>query len=56
MKDVHAAARDAYLIWKLSGTARLEVLHDLMRRSRSMFKINMLYDYANVIKILLPLI
>ena len=53
VKDMHAAARDAYLIWKPSGNARQRVLYDLMRRSRSRFKMNMLYDYVNVIEILL---
>ena len=38
MKDMHAAARDAYLIWILYGRARHGVLYDLMRRSRSRSK------------------
>ena len=38
VKDMHAAARYAYLIWKLSGRARQGVLYDLMRRSRSRSK------------------
>ena len=38
VKDMHAAARDAYLIWKLSDRARHGVFYDLMQRSRSWFK------------------
>ena len=38
VKDMHAASRDAYLIWKLSGRANQGVLYDLIRRSRSRFK------------------
>ena len=33
VKDMHAAARDAYLIWILYVRARQGVLYDLMRRS-----------------------
>ena len=36
-RDVHAAARDAYLLWKLGGQAKAWVLHDLMRNSRLRF-------------------
>ena len=35
VKDMHAAARDAYLIWILYVRARQGVLYDLMRRSKS---------------------
>ena len=38
VKDMNAAARDAYLVWKLSGRARQGVFYDLMQRSRSRFK------------------
>ena len=38
MKDVHAAARDAYLLWKQSGKPRQGVIYDLMKQTRSKFK------------------
>ena len=38
MKDVHAAARDAYLLWKDSGKPRQGVIYDLMKQTRSKFK------------------
>ena len=38
MKDVHAAARDAYLLWKHSGMPRQGVIYDLMKQTRSKFK------------------
>ena len=38
MKDMHTAARDAYLLWKFSGRSRQGVMYDLMRKSRSRFK------------------
>ena len=31
VKNLHAAARDAYLLWKLGGRARQGALYDLMR-------------------------
>ena len=38
MKDVHAAARDAYLLWKHSGKPIQGVIYDLMKQTRSTFK------------------
>ena len=38
VKDVHAAARDAYLLWKHSGKPRQGVIYDLMKQTRSKFK------------------
>ena len=38
LKDVHAAARDAYLLWEHSGKLRQGVIYDLMRQTRSKFK------------------
>ena len=38
VKNLHAAARDAYLLWKLGGRARQGALYDLMRKSRLQFK------------------
>ena len=38
MKDVHAAARDAYLLWMHSGMPRQGVIYDLMKQTRSKFK------------------
>ena len=38
VKDVHAAARDAYLLWKDSGKPRQGVIYDLMKQTRSKFK------------------
>ena len=35
---MHAAARDAYLLWKLGGKPRQGVIYDLMRNSRLRFK------------------
>ena len=33
VKDVHAAARDAYLLWKESGKSRQGVIYDLMKQT-----------------------
>ena len=38
VREVHAAARDAYLLWKIGGRPRQGVLYDLMRNSRLRFK------------------
>ena len=38
MKELHDAARDAYLLWKHSGKHRQGVVYELMRSSRSQFK------------------
>ena len=38
VREVHAAARDAYLLWKIGGRPRQGVLCDLMRNSRLRFK------------------
>ena len=38
MKDVHAAARDTYRLWKHSGKPRQGGLYDLMKQTRSKFK------------------
>ena len=38
MKELHDAARDAYLLWKHSGKHRQGVVYELMRHSRSQFK------------------
>ena len=34
VREVHAAAIDAYLLWKIGGRPRQGVLYDLMRNSR----------------------
>ena len=38
VKELHDAARDAYLLWKDSGKPRQGVAYELMRHSRSQFK------------------
>ena len=38
VKDVHEAARDAYLLWKHSGKRRQGVVYDIMTQARSKFK------------------
>ena len=38
VREVHAAARDAYLLWKIGGRPRQAVLYDLMRNSRLRLK------------------
>ena len=38
VREVHAASRDAYLLWKIGGRPREGVLYDLMRNSRLRFK------------------
>ena len=38
MKDMHAAVRDAYLLWKDSGKSRQGVIYDLMKQTSSKFK------------------
>ena len=38
VKELHDAARDAYLLWKHSGKHRQGVVYELMRHSMSQFK------------------
>ena len=38
VKELHAAGRDAYLLWNHSGKHRQGVVYELMRSSRSQFK------------------
>ena len=38
VKDLHEAARDAYLLWTYSGKPRQGVVHDIMKQARSKFK------------------
>ena len=37
-KELHEAAREAYLLWRQTGKARQGIVYDLMRQSRSKFK------------------
>ena len=38
VKDLHEAARDAYLLWKHSGKPRQGVVYDVMKQARAKFK------------------
>ena len=38
VKELHEAAREAYLLWRQTGKARQGIVYDLMRQSRSKFK------------------
>ena len=38
VKELHEAARYAYLLWKHSGKPRQGVVYDIMKQSRSRFK------------------
>ena len=38
VKDLHEAARDAYLLWKHSGKPRQGGVYDIMKQARSKFK------------------
>ena len=49
VKDLHEAARDAYLLWKHSGKPRQGVVYDIMKQARAKFKyaLREIKNYSN---------